>query len=297
MSSRRIFTGVLLACVLFACAAIAGSPRQKSLVLDPIAAYLQCPTLEERQALEKDFDISFRSEDGWNRIPYACQYAEKTPTRAKIYKVLGFLKDLNFSKPLPFTQGKSLYEFLTRAGRKLQIVPVTSCGGSSSGGNFTLMLSGNMTRWYPVLSGSATCAEVPLPSTNPNMIATGVYHPLYGASLIVHEGLHAITGKPHTAANGNDATIDEMGAWASQFYFQAWIALYSTNADIKLKDCARESAGMILFSRFASNRCPSDPTLREVVNTIRPGTCLDRSDVCAASCVQLGTRDTQRELP
>jgi formylglycine-generating enzyme required for sulfatase activity len=249
--------------------------------LDPVAAYLQCPTSSERQAIDKDFDIRFLKENGWDRVPYSCDYADKGPTRAKIYKVLEFIKDVNFSKPLPFTKGKSAYDFLARSGKKLSVVPQAQCGGTSAGANFTLTVNTALTRWFGVLSGSPTCAEANL-RDSPDLVATGVYHPLYAAALIIHEGSHAVTGKPHTSQGGNDATIDEMGSWAAQFYYEAWIALYSTNTDARLKERAKTAAGDLL-SRFTSNHCPADSALREVVNTIRPRACLDRSEISAVS--------------
>jgi hypothetical protein len=65
-----------------------------------------------------------------------------------------------------------------------------------------------------------------------------------------------------------------MGAWAAQFYFQAWVALYSTNVDANTKELAKEAAaGLLNANRFSDSHCPSDQSLKLVVNQISPGTC------------------------
>ena len=260
-------------------------PSKTSFLTQP-SEYISCPTQEEKNQIERDFDIRFYNTTGstmnWGDYPYQCDsstFTTTNPTRVKTYNVIRFLKNIQFSRPLPFTQGKSIYEFLTLQTvtnplyTKLIIEPRLECDiYSMAGGLFALVLSGNFSRWYPVLSGSNTCE---LGSGTPsNMLVNDfAFHPLYPAELLVHESYHAIIESPHTGTSGGDATIEEMGAWAAQFYFNAWVALYSTNLDDNTKQLAHVNATLILQNRFNENHCPNDNFLKEVVNQIIPNSC------------------------
>lgn len=241
--------------------------------------FTSCPTNQEIQQIEQDFSINFMDPSprtvSWSNYPYSCDTQTTNPTRLKVYNTIRYLQKIKFSEPLPFTSGKSLYDFLTlktaTTTTKLTIENRLECGIYSMGYNNHLTLGGLFSRWYPVLSGSNSCERVITPTNDPTLLNDFIYHPLFSSELFIHEAQHAITGKMHTA-NGNDLTIDEMGGWAAQFYFNAWVALYSTNTDDQTKNLAHNNAAFILQTRF-TNPCPSDVTLRSVINQITPNTC------------------------
>lgn len=238
--------------------------------------FTSCPTTQEIQKIEQDFSINYMDSSprtmSWSNYPYSCDIQTTNPTRLKVYNTIRYLQKINFSKPLPFTSGKSLYDFFTlNTVTKLTIENRLECDIYSSGYNNYITFGGVFSRWYPVLSGSNSCERVIIPANDPALLNDFIYHPLFSSELFVHEAQHAITGKMHTA-NGNDLTIDEMGGWAAQFYFNTWVALYSTNIDNQTKNLARNNAASILQTRF-TNPCPSDATLKSVVNQITPNTC------------------------
>lgn len=256
-------------------------PKKPLIILrTPIETYLTCPTELERGQIERDFNIRFTNTTGstqnWADYPYQCDsstFTTTNPTRVKTYNVIRFLKSIQFSRPLPFTQGNSIYQFFISQSTKLTVRPFLECNLYSAGGFFDISLGGNFSRWYPVLSGSNTCELGFGPPSN-MLLRDFVYHPLYSAELFVHESYHAIIDSPHTGSGGADATIQEMGAWAAQFYFNSWISLYSTNLDANTKQLARDNAASILQNRFTENRCPTDSVLKEIVNQIVPNSCL-----------------------
>ena len=267
------------------------------------AEFLTCPTQSERAAFDADFELRFLNYPAtptssypntrWSEYPYQCDLTDKNPTRLTTYNTLRFLKHLEFDRPLPFTAGRTLYEYLTLKTLpadgtiypKLVIEPVIDCNVYSTGGRgaraggaaiLKVTMSGNFSRLYPVLSGSASCASS-LPASgslaSPQLLQGFVYHPIYRSALLVHEAHHAIGHNGHTGVAGGDATIEEMGAWAAQFYFHAWVALFSANADDQTKQLARTSAEQIIDTRFSQSKCPTDPALKTIVNEIKKGLC------------------------
>ncbi|MBI2444659.1 MAG: hypothetical protein HYV42_05490 [Candidatus Magasanikbacteria bacterium] len=274
-----------------------------------VAKYLTCPTEEDIQTLNRDFSLTFMAQTdtaaddnrylqtNWNNLPYSCNRSDQTPSRAKIYNTLRFLRDIKFSRPLPFTGGLSLYDFLKLksvsstivavSSGTLHIEPLMECNVSSRGfpdvrlnaqgipyyAAFNVILNGSLAYWQPIASQSNPCTIINSSATEPSVLAGNISNPIFSGSLVVHEAYHAIAAKYHTVPNGNDATIDEMGAWAAQFYFDAWVDLYATNVDQNTKALGKTEAINLLNTRFSEQKCPTDPTLKNVVNQISPGTC------------------------
>jgi len=267
-----------------------------------IAEYLTCMSDNEKAAIDADFDLQFvdTAATVWSAHPYVCDFSTKEPTRLPIYNALRLLKNISFSQPLPFTDGASVYDFLTlktispdiynASSKRLRITPATTCDVLSYAFNnldqhttdpsvkvyFDVYPGGSSSRLYPTRSGDTSCQDQDplLGKDSPVLLNESYYNPVYLASLIVHESYHTIASKWHDGPNGADKTIDQMGAWAAQFYFQAWVALYSTNVDANTKELAKEAAaGLLNANRFSDSHCPSDQSLKLVVNQISPGTC------------------------
>lgn len=51
---------------------------------------------------------------------------------------------------------------------------------------------------------------------------------VYLVDLLLHEARHA-GGIPHTCSSGNDATLDEVGAWAVVYWFYTWLAEHASD--------------------------------------------------------------------
>lgn len=229
--------------------------------------FLDCPTDAEQAIIEKDFTIIWNPT--WDNTPFSCVYQTISPTRLPIYATLRLLKQIEFTKPLPFTNEQNLYSYLT--AKKLTLIPNQSCAQYSTGGNYTINLGGIFAHTHGVRSGSATCELVG------NGFGEGldnfVYNPIYKAATLVHEAHHAINASAHDGVNGGDKDINGNSAWAAQFYFYAWVNLYSNNVDAATKILAKNAAIDILLNRFSVNKCPADQELKTVVNTIYPNLC------------------------
>lgn len=232
-----------------------------------MADYLRCPTQADRDQIDHDFNLVW--DKTWENNPFVCDYHTTNPSRLNIYSTLRAVKTIQFQKPLPFTGNRSLYEFLTSA--KLTLNPSTDCTMQSNGWNYVVNLGGSFAHTHAIKSGAANCTYAY--NGRNESLDDFVYNPLTRIGLLVHEAHHAITGSVHPVNSANDKSIDDNSAWAAQFYFYAWIKLYSTNIDANTKELARISAITILRERFSDNHCPQNSELAAVVNQILPGTC------------------------
>ncbi len=228
--------------------------------------FLRCPSDSERASLDADFNVVWGKD--WTDKPFACDYNTTSASRLPIYATLRLLKDLQFSKPLPFTGGKNLYAYLT--AQKLTLNPGQNCAEYSTGWNLVINLGGTFAHTHAVKSGSATCEASGASRTE--TLDGFVYNPIYKAGTFVHEAHHAINGSTHTGVNGGDKNINENSAWAAQFYFYAWLNLYS-DVDDTTKILAKNAARDIVLNRFSENKCPSDTELKAVVNKMAGDIC------------------------
>ena len=231
--------------------------------------FLDCPTDPERATAEKDFNIIWNTT--WDKTQFSCVYQTVAPNRLSVYTTLRLLKQIEFIKPLPFTNGQNLYSYLT--AKKITIIPSQNCAQYSTGWNYTINLGGVFAHTHGVRSGSAACELVA------NGFGEGlgdnnfIYNPIYKAGTFVHEAHHAINASAHDGVNGGDTDINGNSAWAAQFYFYAWVKLYSTNVDAATQLLAKNAAIDILNTRFSENKCPNNNDLKEIVNTLYPNLC------------------------
>lgn len=288
-------------------------------VMDITTEYLTCPTQDDINQFEKDFYIiwpdyrtpgwsAWSTVTIWNDYPYMCDFNTTNPSRLVVYNRLRFLRDIKFSKPLPFTGGKTIYEYITLKGyvnngpgvpqenkinltNKPRIVLDLDCDFTSSGNRASSYPNSYVNIWlgpsfsslvpryssgFDPNSKVAPCSPV-YNSTNRNYIDKDVLNgylenPVISTGLMIHEFHHAIAFVGHTAGDyGDDKTIDEMGAWGAEFYFNAWIYLYSTNVDDNTKAVAKEYA--FVYLNRIQNKCPSNAELKKVVNQIAGNIC------------------------
>lgn len=263
-----------------------------------ITEYLTCLSPSEQAEINADFNIKtkYPPASTWSNASYICDFSSNEPSALGIFNTLRFIKNIDFTKPLPFTDTKTLYEFLrletlppairAASSGRLDIFLHPGCDMFSSGGNnlsaykqnnevmpeFIVNLNGHLSRIYPSIS-SPLCEDAGVPADSLFVLNGRYKHPINSAELLIHEAYHAIKDEPHDGPNGSDKSIDQSGAWAAQFYFNAWVALYATNVDMATKEIAKFSANDIFHSRFSEQKCPLDTALKDVVNQVVPDAC------------------------
>lgn len=166
-----------------------------------------CPTQDELDLINSHFDILFAPEA--NLAPYACQDGlnpdGSVNPRLAVYQALRAMGAMTFDAPLPWTEF-SLYDWLRQAITGIVLKPVQNSYCCDGQGRIVLKSS---------LMGQPSHAAWHNPQTGIGLESL--------VGLIVHEARHAEIGG-HTCDGTDDATLEELGAWGTQYWLYIWLA-------------------------------------------------------------------------
>jgi hypothetical protein len=201
---------------------------------------LECPTAAQIASIDADISITFESDPTASQ-GLACTNADGskdfTHFQRRIYNILLAMKELEFDEPLPWTD-KQLYEWFVDAidGMRFRSdIEYSACCDPTGIINIQTnnLVANEMDRWID-------------PATN-----NGLVHIMI---LFIHEARHN-EGFGHTCTEGNDNTLEEMGAWSVQYYIEIWLADHATgdfllNPSQDYAEAMRSEANWILETRF-----------------------------------------------
>jgi len=136
--------------------------------------------------------------------------ADLTALQKRAYQTIYVMRLFHFSRPLPWTE-KQLYSWLVDAIDGIRFVKGGLSHCCAPENIIVIALNENSI----------------ILQTDQWIVSGEGYGRMNAALLYAHEARHN-GGFPHTctARNGDDNTLDEMGAWAVQHYLALWIAQY-----------------------------------------------------------------------
>jgi hypothetical protein len=214
----RFTVVVLLTVFLPACATGQTSPhpileQSSTPVVETIDEFFaRCPTADEVARVDADLTVTFEYDPTAGAL--ACHSPELTPLQKRAYQTLYVMQLLEFSRPLPWTD-KQLFTWFVDTIDGVRFVE----GGYSHccEPENTIVIA-----LYP---------DSIILQTDRWIVDSQNYGLMNSMLLYAHEARHN-EGFPHTcsARNGDDNTIDEMGAWTIQYYLALWIAQYGDRA-------------------------------------------------------------------
>ncbi len=203
--------------------------------IDQLLAH--CPTAQEVAAINKDLKLSFEADPTTGKwvCTAAAGSADLTLMQRRAYQTLQAMKQLKFSKPLPWTD-KQLYEWFVSTIKAIRFrsdAQFSFCCDPKD--TINVRVASNVyivltDRWIDPSSGGGL---------------------MDSAVLYVHEARHN-QGLPHTCG-ANDKTIAELGAWGVQYYLDTWLADYSDPnfiSDPYYRQIAKSDAEQIRKTRF-----------------------------------------------
>lgn len=243
---RLIFFILLLALSVNACSfeqesAITLSPTPDIETIEEF--FTRCPTAEEIAQVNSDLTITFEYDPTVGT--WACHSPNLTPLQKRAYQTIYVMRLLNFSRPLPWTD-KQLYDWFVTAIDGIRFVN----GGHSYCCEPENMIVIALEPDSDILQTDSWFSETP---------SLGLMHTtlLYAHEARHNEGFH------HTCPtrNGDDNTLDEMGAWAIQHYLALWIAQYGDQNLLRVdgdipdyyRQIALEDAETIRLTRFCKD--------------------------------------------
>lgn len=236
-----------LALFLYGCTAItSASPISTPTPdIETISEFFnRCPTHEEVAQVNTDLEITIEYDPtaGVDVCHANDGSADLSALQKRIYQTVYVMKLLKFSRPLPWTD-LQLYDWLTTTIEGIRFVRggISRCCEPENivviavDGDSMLLLTD---KW--VMDGSI--------------------HGLMDTTLLyAHETRHN-EGFFHacTTRNGDDNTLDEMGAWAISHYLALWIAQYGDRAFLspqsepleRFREAALQQAEITRLTRF-----------------------------------------------
>jgi hypothetical protein len=186
-----------------------------------------CPTAQEIRSIDADLMLIFDADPTRAEAP-ACSASlgsvDLTTFEKRVYQSLLVMRYIQFDAALPWTP-LPLYDWLRTTVKGIRFSSEAANSyccergerivirtAASRAEDRSCLLAGDTTRWVA-------------PDRICGMDAF--------IALVVHEARHN-EGKPHTCTF-NDRTIDEMGAWAANYYMFRWFAEHS-GADLTPAD-------------------------------------------------------------
>ncbi|HRJ57456.1 MAG TPA: hypothetical protein PK152_07540 [Anaerolineales bacterium] len=230
---------------LFSCSSLGGSVTTPTPDIETIGEFFErCPTLEEVAQVNADLKITIQYDPtaGVDVCHAIDGSANLSSLQKRIYQTVFVMKLLNFSRPLPWTN-LQLYEWLTTAIEGLRFVRggISHCCEPEN----VIVIALN---------------EDSMLLLTDQWVMDASIHGLMDATLLyAHEARHN-EGFLHvcTTRNGDDNTLDEMGAWAISHYLALWIAQYGDRAFLvsqsgspeRFREAALQQAEITRLTRF-----------------------------------------------
>jgi len=231
--------------------------------------YQAAPAAGEIARIRNDFTIEKFDGTGIDEswAPYAgltFDQSSPDPTELAIIAKLDVLRHQRFAQPLPFTNGKSIYEHLKTDVHSLHLY--LDCRLNSGGGG-NISLSRNISVWDGRQSGSPDnpdACKQPFPNFQ-------LYPYLYALKLLVHEGRHSEPSDPgHSYCDGRpkDATLEGGSGYAQGALYHMWIYKYGLYDPVDIKNLAKSAATSDLQTLFCSTPTHSNPLVQAIVNEL-----------------------------
>lgn len=214
----------------------------------------RCPTREEVAQVNADLEIIIEYDPtaGVDDCHANDGSADLSALQKRIYQTVYAMKLLEFSRPLPWTD-LQLYDWLTTTIEGIRFVRggVSRCCEPEN----IVVIALN---------------EDSMLLITDQWVMDGSIHGLMDTTLLyAHESRHN-EGILHTCTtrNGDDNTLDEMGAWAISHYLALWIAQYGDRDFLApqngppdyFREAALQQAEIIRLTRFCQE-IYSEPTV------------------------------------
>ncbi len=218
------------------------------------------PTQEEINIIMNDFDINYIDSEN-EKWPEEFTFDQNStePSKMVIISHLNVLRQQEFSEPLPFTEGLSIYDYVKKYTKEIDLYNECFDGAYGGGGNIRASVS--LGFWG--LRVFSRCRE---PFDPPQMMPY-----VFRLHLIVHENAH---NRPygedpiHVECNGiaTDESL-ESGGYSHSALYSMWVYKYGLHDPIEVKLEAKDSAKRVLRD-FCTPPTHSNPKVQAIVDEL-----------------------------
>lgn len=213
--------------------------------------YHQAPSQADIDSITKDFRLFWQDEAGqvWPN-DYRFDQSSREPSKIVIISKLRALRDQQFSEPMPFTNGLSIYDYVKKY---LSYVPL----------GFTCPTGLQWSVWDARSSGDCLSAESPT-----------LYPYTYQLQVFVHEARHSEPGDPDHSTCGllqwkdRDQSIDNGSGYAAATLYLMWVYKYSINESDVIREAAKIQAADFLKNRFCTKPASFNPKVQALIDEL-----------------------------
>ncbi len=198
------------------------------------AALARCPTADEVALVDSVLTMTFAEDPTAPDLvcTAAAGSADLTRFQERAYQAILSMRRIAFDAPLPWTE-LPLFDWFTREVNGIIFRGTDSYCCEREG--VLVVMSGG------ILADSWGQLWV---SRDPNA-AIGLMN---SVDLLLHEARHS-DGFPHTCGGGDDATLEEGGAWAVVYWYYIWLSEHAASPYM-----APEGAEPDLYTNAATNQ-------------------------------------------
>lgn len=227
--------------------------------------------LSETELARLQKDIKFNWADGvsadekWGTYDSAeFDTSSPNPGKTAVYARFDLLRHQHFSEPLPFSSGKSIFEYVKNLTSRVNLK--LNCEYNNAGGRI-LNLNRAFSVWDIRESGTAqnpnACKNYP-----PRRAVSDYVSPLY---LLIHETRHNDSQDPgHIIVNGRqmDSSLENGSGHAYAALYLMWVYKYGIDDPPFIKGMAKREAQNLLKERFRQRPSHSDPKVQSIIDEL-----------------------------
>jgi hypothetical protein len=231
----------------------------------------QAPPAEgEIDRILNDFTFNLidgdKSDEKWDAYDHDFNQNSTEPSLLVAISKLDILRHQRFSKPVPFTKGRTrtIYEHFKTYVKTINLK--LDCSYNSAGGD-QVNLNRNFSVWDGRVSGTPSNWDAcKTPFTNYSLFQ--YTKPIY---LLMHEVRHCEPSDPgHRTCNdrASDEMFEDGGGYAQSALYLMWVYKYSLYDPLFIRNEAGSTATMFLKDRICTTPTHSDPSVQAIIDEL-----------------------------
>ncbi len=230
--------------------------------------YQSPPAEGEIERILNDFSFNLidgeESDEKWDTYAHVFDQSSTDPSFLAAISKIDMLRRQRFSKPVPFTDGQTIYDHFKTYVKTINLK--LDCSYNSAGGD-QVNLNRNFSVWDGRVSGTPSdwdACKTPLPNHS-------LYQYTNPIGLLMHEVRHCEPSDPgHRMCNGrpSDEMLEDGGGYAQSALYLMWVYKYSLYDPLFIRNEARFTATMLLKERICTTPTHSDPNVQAIIDEL-----------------------------
>jgi hypothetical protein len=229
--------------------------------------YQSPPAEGEIERILNDFSFNLidgdESDEKWDVYDHVFDQNSTDPSFLVAISKIDILRRQRFSKPVPFTNGQTIYDHFKTYVKTINLK--LDCSYNSAGGD-QVNLNRNFSVWDGRVSGTPSnwdACKIPFPNHSLNHYTN--------IGILMHEVRHCEPSDPgHQICDGRpkDEMLEDGGGYAQSAFYSMWVYKYSLYDPLFIRNEARFTAVMFLNDFLCTTPTHSDPNVQAIIDEL-----------------------------